>query len=217
MSVTDYDGKGALHEGSSSFNDCTVGDQSSNTPIIEVADGGSVKNVIFGKNVGDGIHCLGSCTIDNVWFPYICDDAITIDKDNKATKASTISNSGFKGGRDKIIQHNGGTSTLNITNVIRRQLHQQRDRRLRAGDVLGGQHHGKGAGREQCLQRHVHRDEERDLQLGVGMGQGQLELVQLLCLRGEASALPEVQWFSPAQQLDRGTARPSGGSRHPAP
>jgi pectate lyase len=114
-SVTTYDGGGALHEGT--LNDCSVGDQSSTKPIIEVADGGSVSNVIFGKNIGDGIHCLGSCTIDNVWYPYICDDAITINKDGTASKASTISNSGFKGARDKIIQHNGGDSTLNITNV----------------------------------------------------------------------------------------------------
>ena len=114
-SVTDYDGGGALHEGTQ--NDCSTGDQSSTKAIIEVADGGSVKNVIFGKNIGDGIHCLGSCTIDNVWYPYICDDAITINKDGTASKASTISNSGFKGARDKIIQHNGGDSTLNITNV----------------------------------------------------------------------------------------------------
>jgi hypothetical protein len=113
--VTNYDGGGALHEGN--LNDCTTGDQSSTNAIIEVADGGSVKNIVFGKNVGDGIHCLGSCTIDNVWFPYICDDAITINKDGTASKASTISNSGFKGARDKIIQHNGGDSTLNISNV----------------------------------------------------------------------------------------------------
>jgi len=96
-SVTNYDGGGALHEGN--LNDCSIGDQSSTKAIIEVANGGSVKNVIFGKNVGDGIHCLGSCTIDN------------------GTAASTISNSGFKGARDKILQHNGGNMTLNITNV----------------------------------------------------------------------------------------------------
>ena len=114
-SVTDYDGKGALHEGD--LNDCTVGDQDSTNAMFEVADGGSVKNVIFGKKVGDGIHCLGSCTIDNVWFPYICDDAITVNKDGTASATSTISNSGFKGARDKTIQHNGGNSTLNIKNV----------------------------------------------------------------------------------------------------
>ncbi len=113
--VTNYDGGGALHEGN--LNDCSVGDQSSTKALFEVADGGSVKNVIFGKNVGDGIHCLGSCTIDNVWFPYICDDAVTINVDGASSGTSTISNSGFKGARDKTIQHNGGNSTLNISNV----------------------------------------------------------------------------------------------------
>ena len=54
------------------------GRSGSTNAIFEVADGGSVKNVIFGTKVGDGIHCLGSCTIDNVWFPYVCDDAITM-------------------------------------------------------------------------------------------------------------------------------------------
>jgi hypothetical protein len=111
--VTDYDGKGALHEGS--LNDCSSGNQSSTDAMFEVADGGSIKNVIFGTKVGDGIHCLGSCTIDNVWFQYVCDDAITML--GGSGKTMTISNSGFKGARDKTIQHNGTGSTVNINNV----------------------------------------------------------------------------------------------------
>jgi hypothetical protein len=112
-SVTNYDGKGALHEGT--LEDCSAGDQGSNDPIIEVADGGSVKNVIFGKRVGDGIHCEGSCTIENVWFQYTCDDAITML--GGSGKTMTIRNSGFKRARDKTIQHNGTGSTVVIDNV----------------------------------------------------------------------------------------------------
>jgi hypothetical protein len=112
-SVTNYDGKGALHEGN--MQDCTSGNQDSVNPIIEVADGGSVKNVIFGKRIGDGIHCKGSCTIENVWFQYICDDAISML--GGSGKTMTILNSGFKGARDKVIQHNGIGSTVNIDNV----------------------------------------------------------------------------------------------------
>ena len=108
-----YDGKMALHEGT--LNDCTTGDQSSVTPIIEVADGGTVKNIVFGHKIGDGIHCLGSCTIDNVWYPYICDDAITML--GGSGKTATISNSGFKGARDKTIQHNGDGSTVAFNNI----------------------------------------------------------------------------------------------------
>ena len=89
--------------------------QSSTNAIFEVADGGSVKNVIFGTKVGDGIHCLGSCTIENVWFPYICDDAITML--GGSGKTATIKNSGFKGARDKVIQHNGDGSTVTMDTI----------------------------------------------------------------------------------------------------
>lgn len=105
-----YDGGMAVHEGS--LEDCSTGDQDSTDPLIEVANGGTVKNVIMGKNVGDGIHCLGSCTIENVWFPYVCDDAIS------ALGSGTVSikNCGFKNARDKTIQHNG-SATINIDTV----------------------------------------------------------------------------------------------------
>jgi hypothetical protein len=105
-----YDGGMRTHEGT--LNDCTTGDQSSTTPIFEVANGGTVRNVIMGSHVGDGIHCLGSCTIENVWFPYICDDAISA----LGSGTVTIRNSGFKNARDKTIQHNG-SATVNIDTV----------------------------------------------------------------------------------------------------
>ncbi len=108
-----YDGKMAVHEGD--LDDCSAGAQGSTKAIIEVADGGTVKNIVFGKRVGDGIHCSGSCTIENVWFPYVCDDAITML--GNSGKTMTIRNSGFKGARDKTIQHNGDGSTVVIDNV----------------------------------------------------------------------------------------------------
>jgi pectate lyase len=110
MEVTNYDGQMQVHEGN--LEDCSSGDQGSTTALFEVADGGSISNVIMGTNVGDGIHCLGSCTIDNVWFPYVCDDAITA----LGSGTVTIRNSGFKNARDKTIQHNG-SGTVVIDNV----------------------------------------------------------------------------------------------------
>lgn len=105
-----YDGGMAIHEGL--LDDCSAGDQDSTDPLIEVENGGTVRNVIMGSRVGDGIHCLGSCTIENVWFPYVCDDAIS------ALGGGTVNikNSGFKNARDKTIQHNG-TGTVNIDTV----------------------------------------------------------------------------------------------------
>jgi hypothetical protein len=105
-----YDGGMNLVEGS--LENCAEGDQSSVDPLIEVENGGTVKNLVMGSRVGDGIHCLGSCTIENVWFPNVCDDAISI----MGSGTVTIKNSGFKNARDKTIQHNG-TATVTIENV----------------------------------------------------------------------------------------------------
>ena len=105
-----YDGGMNVIEGS--LENCAEGDQDSVDPLIEVENGGTVKNLVMGSRVGDGIHCLGSCTIENVWFPNVCDDAISI----MGSGTVTIRNSGFKNARDKTIQHNG-TATVNIENV----------------------------------------------------------------------------------------------------
>jgi hypothetical protein len=115
MSVTNFNGNMATVNGGSSFEDCSSGGQSSTEPIIEVQNGGSVSNVIFGPRIGDGIHCLGSCTITNVWFANICDDAITMLGGSGQT--ATISRSGFRNARDKAIQHNGNGSTVTMTDI----------------------------------------------------------------------------------------------------
>ncbi len=114
MTVTGIlDGMMRTYQGS--LNDCSVGGQSSTDAMFEIADGGTIRNVVMGTRVGDGIHCLGNCTIDNVWFPYICDDAITML--GGAGKTATIRNSGFKGARDKAVQHNGDGSTVVLENI----------------------------------------------------------------------------------------------------
>lgn len=105
-----YDGEMQVHEGS--LEDCSTGNQDTVEPLIDVQNNGTVRNIIFGKNIGDGIHCEGSCTIENVWFPYVCDDAISA----LGSGTVNISNSGFKNARDKTIQHNG-TGTVNLDNI----------------------------------------------------------------------------------------------------
>lgn len=37
-------------------------------PILELAAGAVLKNVIIGAPAADGIHCKGSCTLQNVWW-----------------------------------------------------------------------------------------------------------------------------------------------------
>ncbi|KAB5589527.1 hypothetical protein CTheo_7034 [Ceratobasidium theobromae] len=65
----------------------------------------TLENVVIGADQNEGIHCLGSCTLRNVWFEDVCEDAITI---KQTSGTSTIIGGGAKGADDKVIQHNGG-------------------------------------------------------------------------------------------------------------
>ncbi|KAG8941933.1 hypothetical protein FRC03_003853 [Tulasnella sp. 419] len=70
----------------------------------------SSKNVVIGANQYEGIHCKGTCNIQNVWFEDVCEDAITL----KGTSGTVnIQGGGARGASDKVIQHNGG-GTVNI-------------------------------------------------------------------------------------------------------
>ena len=41
--------------------------------VFRVENGGTLKNVIIGKNQIEGVHCMGSCTIQNVWWADVCE------------------------------------------------------------------------------------------------------------------------------------------------
>ena len=112
--VTDFDGKGARFIGSGDLGG--TGQDEGQGPLFSVKAGGSLKNVILGSPAADGIHCEGSCTIDNVWWEDVGEDAITL-LGNSASNVYRISNSGAKNASDKVIQHNGG-GTLYVKNFL---------------------------------------------------------------------------------------------------
>ncbi|CAG9976207.1 unnamed protein product [Clonostachys byssicola] len=75
--------------------------------VFILQKGATLKNVIIGKNQGEGVYCLGGgCTIENVWFEDVCEDAISI-KDDAAGAVTTIRGGGAFKASDKIVQHNG--------------------------------------------------------------------------------------------------------------
>jgi hypothetical protein len=77
--------------------------------VFEIANGGTLKNAIIGKDQIEGIHCKGSCTIENVWWVDVCEDALTLKGDGNAL----IKGGGAQAAEDKVIQHNGkGTVTI---------------------------------------------------------------------------------------------------------
>jgi pectate lyase len=113
-SVTDFDGKMARFVGTGALG--SGGDKEGQDPLFSIKVGGSLKNVIIGAPASDGIHCEGSCTIENVWWEDVGEDAITLEG-GSSSNVYRISNSGARKATDKVIQHNGG-GTLYVKNFL---------------------------------------------------------------------------------------------------
>jgi hypothetical protein len=78
--------------------------------VFQVEEGGTLKNVIIGADQSEGVHCLGACTIENVWWEAVCEDALTL---KQTAGTSYVIGGGAKGASDKVFQHNGA-GTLNV-------------------------------------------------------------------------------------------------------
>lgn len=83
-------------------------------PLFELADGATLKNVILGAPAADGVHCLGSCTLRNVWWEDVGEDAATF-KGESASATYRVLGGGARHADDKVFQHNGA-GTVTITN-----------------------------------------------------------------------------------------------------
>ncbi|KAF5347528.1 hypothetical protein D9758_014522 [Tetrapyrgos nigripes] len=77
--------------------------------VFILQSGATLQNVVIGANQAEGVHCLGSCTLRNVWFEDVCEDAITI---KQSSGTSTITGGGAKNADDKVVQHNGGGTVV---------------------------------------------------------------------------------------------------------
>lgn len=83
-------------------------------PLFELADGAVLKNVVLGAPAADGIHCNGSCTLENVWWEDVGEDAATL-RGSSTSQRMTIRCGGARGAADKVFQHNGA-GTISIQN-----------------------------------------------------------------------------------------------------
>jgi hypothetical protein len=75
-------------------------------------EGAHIKNAIIGASQAEGIHCRGTCTIENVWWLEICEDAGTF---KQASGTSYVIGGGAQGADDKVFQFNG-RGTVSIKN-----------------------------------------------------------------------------------------------------
>jgi pectate lyase len=104
MEVSELDGKMTRYVGSGDLGGS--GNEEGQDPLISVKAGGTVKNLILGAPAADGIHCQGSCTIENVWWEDVGEDAITLEG-SSSSNVYRITGGGARKASDKVIQHNG--------------------------------------------------------------------------------------------------------------
>jgi len=74
--------------------------------MFQISNGGTLQNVIIGNPAADGVHCSGSCTLKNVWWEDVGEDAATL-LGSSSSQVMTIDTGGAKGATDKVFQHNG--------------------------------------------------------------------------------------------------------------
>lgn len=88
------------------------GSQNENQPtFFALEDGAVLKNVILGAPAADGIHCNGSCVLENVWWEDVGEDAATFSGE-RDTDVMSIRCAGARQAEDKIFQHNGPGTML---------------------------------------------------------------------------------------------------------
>ncbi len=88
-------------------------DGESQPAVFELADGATLRNVIIagGTPGANGVVCKGNCTLENVYWEDVCEDAATNSKDGATM---TINRVIARNASDKVFQHNakGGSRTV---------------------------------------------------------------------------------------------------------
>jgi len=105
-----FDGALRRYVGSGSLG--TSSQSESQGPLFELSAGANLRNVIIGTPAADGVHCRGSCTLENVYWQDVGEDAAT-QKGTSSSQVMTISGGAAKSASDKVFQHNGpGTMVI---------------------------------------------------------------------------------------------------------
>ncbi|MET7758860.1 pectate lyase [Streptomyces sp. NPDC005389] len=99
-----YDGKLQRFHGTGELG--SDGQDENQQPLFVLKDGAVLKNVIIGSPAADGVHCLGSCTLQNVWWENVGEDAATF-KGTSASSVYTVYGGGARSASDKVFQFNG--------------------------------------------------------------------------------------------------------------
>jgi len=112
-----FDGKMKRYDRAGSSGDCQGQTETGEAEAVFIlAAGATISNVIIGKAQAEGIHCRGTCTIKNVWWADVCEDAATFKQTGSGDVSYVIGGGAFHAS-DKIFQHNGA-GTVSISNFF---------------------------------------------------------------------------------------------------
>lgn len=107
---------GGVFDGGNRRYNLTGGSQSEGQPpVFRLENGATLRNVVIGHLASDGVHCQGSCNVNNVWWEDIGEDAATALGPSGSTMR--IDCGGAFLGSDKTFQHNG-QGTMHITRFV---------------------------------------------------------------------------------------------------
>jgi pectate lyase len=105
-----FDGKGQRFVGGGDLGD--GGQDEGQDALFELAAGATLRNVILGSPAADGVHCAGSCTLEDVTWEDVGEDAATF----RGTNATVVIDGGSAtSADDKVFQDDrgaGGSVTI---------------------------------------------------------------------------------------------------------
>ncbi|KAH7403758.1 pectin lyase fold/virulence factor [Cadophora sp. MPI-SDFR-AT-0126] len=88
---------------------CELDVERGDADIVFILDeGATLSNVIIGPAQKRGVHCLGKCTLNNVWWSKTCYYGLSIER-QKAGDKTIIKGGGAFGvtGADNVVENNG--------------------------------------------------------------------------------------------------------------
>lgn len=185
---------GEVFDGQNKRYNFNGGGQAEGQPaVFDVQDGGVIKNVIIGSLAADGIHCLGNCTLDHVWWEDIGEDAATA-----MGPAGTIMNvtcGAALNGSDKTFQFNG-----------RGELHISKFYVQSAGKLARtcGDCTGNGGPRKLVINDVITRDVSTIV--GINTNFGDVAIIRNLTLNNSGSSKTKIC------QVYKGVVKGSGSS-----
>jgi len=110
-----FDGGMKKYDRAGSSGECQEQTETGEADAVFILESGAtISNVIIGAKQAEGIHCRGPCTLKNIWWEDVCEDAATF-KQTGSGDISYIIGGGAFNAEDKIFQHNGA-GTVSITN-----------------------------------------------------------------------------------------------------